>query len=84
MEIYHRAHEGMQYFEQCNYMFITLYFYMKFATYNIFQTFHRLPDTSMAIKARQEKHGQHKLGPGGYSNLVAQIVSISNSNIVSK
>jgi hypothetical protein len=52
-------------------MFITLYFYMKFATYNIFQTFHRLPNTSKEIKARLEKHGQHKLGPGGYSNVVA-------------
>jgi hypothetical protein len=61
----------MQYFEQCNYMFITLYFYMKFATSNVFQTFHRLPDTSKETKARLEKHGQHKLGPGGYSNLVA-------------
>ena len=45
-------------------------------TFNLFQHFHRLFDTSKAIKARQEKIGQHKLGHGGYSNLVAQIISI--------
>ena len=53
---------------------------MKFATFNIFKTVHRLPDTSKATKARLEKHGQHKLGLGGYSNLVARIVSINNYN----
>jgi hypothetical protein len=57
---------------------------MKFATSNVFQTFHRLTNTSKETKDGLEKHGQHKLEPGGYLNLVAQIVSINNSNIVSK
>ena len=57
---------------------------MKFSTSNVFQTFHRIPNTSKEKKDRLENHGQHKLEPGGYSNLVAQIVSINNSNIVSK
>ncbi|GLJ40230.1 hypothetical protein SUGI_0825790 [Cryptomeria japonica] len=33
----------------------------------------RLSDTSKATKARQEKHGKHKLGSGGYMKLVARI-----------
>ncbi|XP_057868689.1 uncharacterized protein LOC131075808 [Cryptomeria japonica] len=33
----------------------------------------RLSDMSKATKARQEKHGQHKLGSGGYMKLVARI-----------
>ena len=47
--------------------------YIKFGTSNVFQHFHRLSDTS---KAREQKIGRHKLGPGGYSNLAAQLVSI--------
>lgn len=35
----------------------------------------RLQDTSVATKARQDKHGQHKLGQGGYGRLKARIVS---------
>jgi len=35
----------------------------------------RLQDTSKATKARQDKHGQHKLGQGGYGRLKARIVS---------
>ena len=49
---------------------------IKFGTSNVFQHFHRLFDTSKATKARQEKIGQHKLGPSGYLNLEARIVSI--------
>ena len=33
-------------------------------------------ETLKATKEIQEKNGQHKLGHGGYSNLVAKIVSI--------
>ncbi|XP_059073951.1 uncharacterized protein LOC131874540 [Cryptomeria japonica] len=36
----------------------------------------RLSDMSKEIKARQEKHGQHKLGSRGYMKLVARIVRI--------
>ena len=49
---------------------------IKFGTSNVFQHFHRLFDTSNSTKARQEKIGQHKLGPSGYSNLMTRIVSI--------
>ena len=35
----------------------------------------RLQDTSKETKARQDKHGQHKLGQGGYGRLKARIVS---------
>ena len=52
---------------------IIINLYIKFGTSNVFQHFHRLSDTS---KEREQKNGQHKLGPGGYSNLVAQIVRI--------
>ncbi|GLJ53903.1 hypothetical protein SUGI_1151440 [Cryptomeria japonica] len=38
----------------------------------------RLSDTSKATKARQEKHGQHKLGSGGYMKLTTQIGSEFN------
>ena len=55
---------------------IIINFYIKFETCNIFQPFHRISHTSKATKAKQEKSGQHKLAPTGYSNLVAQIVSI--------
>lgn len=34
----------------------------------------RLSDTSKATKEIQAKIGQHKVGPGGYSNLAARIV----------
>jgi hypothetical protein len=38
--------------------------------YNILENFDdRLPDTSKATKARIAKHGQHKLGTGGYLRL---------------
>ena len=57
-------------------LFIIINFKIKFETFNIFQHFHRLSDTSKATKERQEKIGQQKLGPGGYSNLVARIISI--------
>jgi len=41
----------------------------------VFETFqYRLSDTSKATMARIEKHGKNKLGPGGYSKLVARIV----------
>ena len=39
----------------------------------IFETFHRLSDTSKVTKERLEKHGQHKLGQGGYQKLREQI-----------
>ena len=38
----------------------------------------RMSDTSKATNEILEKIGQHKLGPGGYSNLAARIVSIEN------
>ena len=55
---------------------IIINFYIKFKTSNVIQHFHWLSDTSKATKVRLENTGQHKLGPGGYSNLVARIVSI--------
>ena len=55
---------------------IIIIFYIKFGTYNVIQHFLRLSDTSKATKERVEKIGKHKLGPGGYLNLAAQIVSI--------
>ena len=51
---------------------------------NIFETFHRLPDTTKEKKARVEKHGQHKHGQGGYQKLRAQIVRIKRSLFVAK
>ena len=55
---------------------IIINLYIKFGTYNLFQRFHRLSDTSKATKERQGNIGQHKIGPSGYSNLAARIVSI--------
>ena len=56
---------------------IIINFYIEFGTsINIIQHWIRLSDTSKAIKEMLEEIGQHKLGPGGYSNLAAQIVSI--------
>ena len=44
---------------------------------NIFQTFHRIPNTTKETKVRLEKHDQHKLGQGGYQKLKARIVRVS-------
>ena len=56
---------------------IIISFYIKFRTStNIIQHLIRLSDTYKETKERMEKIGQHKLGPGGYSNLVAQYISI--------
>ncbi|GLJ31571.1 hypothetical protein SUGI_0633570 [Cryptomeria japonica] len=41
-------------------------------------TYLKLSDTSKETKARQEKHGQHKLGSGGYMKLAARIGSEFN------
>ena len=58
---------------------IIINFYIKFGTStNVIQNMIRLSDTSNATKARLENIGQHKLGPGGYLNLAARIVSIEN------
>ena len=58
---------------------IIINFFIKFGTLtNVIQHLIRLSDTSKATKARLEKIGQNKLGPGGYSNLAARIVSIEN------
>ena len=58
---------------------IIINFYIEFGTStNVIQHFIKLSHTSKATKARLEKIGQHKLGPGGYSNLEAQIVIIKN------
>ena len=46
-------------------------FYIEFGTYKVIQHLIRLSDTSKDTKARLDKIGQHKLGPGGYLNLVA-------------
>ena len=60
-------------------------FYIKFGTTtNIFNKLIRLLDTSKATKERIEKIGQHKLGPGGYSNLAARYVSIRKPKSASK
>jgi hypothetical protein len=45
------------------------------SNYNILDTFRRLPDTSKETKERLHKHGQHKIGQGGYLRLKARIVS---------
>ena len=58
---------------------IIINFYIKFGTSNVIQHLLRLSDTSKDTKARLKKIGQHKLGPGAYSNLAAQIVSIKKS-----
>ena len=57
---------------------IIINFYIEFGKSNVIQHFLRLTDISKAIKAKLEKIGQHKLGPGVYSNLSARIVSIEN------
>ena len=57
---------------------IIINLYIKFETSNVIQHLLRLSDTLKATKARLKKIGQHKLGPGGYSNLAAQIVSIKS------
>ena len=49
---------------------------IKFETPNIFHHFNRILETPKDTKGIQEKIGHHKLGPSGYSNLAAQIVSI--------
>jgi len=60
-------------------------FYINFGTStNVFKKLIRLSDTSKATKARIEKIGQHKLGPGGYSNLAARYVSIAKPESASK
>ena len=60
-------------------------FYINFGTStNLIKKLIRLSDTSKATKARIEKIGQHKLGPGGYSNLAAQYVSITKPESASK
>ena len=47
-------------------------FYIKFGTLtNLIQHLIRLSNTSKATNPRLEKIAQHKLGPGGYSNLAA-------------
>ena len=54
-------------------------FYIEFEiSTNVIQHLIRLSDTSKATEARLDKIDQHKLGPGGYSNLVARYVSIEN------
>ena len=55
---------------------IIINFYIEFGASNIFQHLLGLTDISKATKEKLEKIGQHKLGPGGYSNLEARIVSI--------
>ena len=44
----------------------------------MFQTIHRLQNTSVATKVRVEKVGQHKLGSSGYMDLQSRLVSSSN------
>ena len=58
---------------------IIINFYIKFRPSNIIQYFIRMLDRSKAIKVRLDKTCQHKLGPGGYSNLAARIVSIKKT-----
>ena len=49
---------------------IIIIFYIEIGTStNVTQDLIRLSDTSKATKERLEKIGQHKLRPGGYSNL---------------
>ena len=57
---------------------IIINIYNEFQTFNIIQHWIRLSDTSKATKEILDKIGQHKLGPSGYSNLAAPIVSIKN------
>ena len=61
---------------------IMITFYIKFGTStNVIQHLIRMLDTSNDTKARLDKIGQHKLGPGGYLNLAAQFVSIENPKL---
>ena len=49
-------------------------FYIEFGTStNIIQHLIRLLNTSKDTEEILEKIGQHKLGPGGYSNLAARV-----------
>ena len=60
-------------------------FYIKIGTStNVIQHLIKLSDTSKATKERLEKIGQHKLGPGGYSNLAACFVNIGKPDTASK
>ena len=60
-------------------------FYINFGTStNVFKNLIRLSHTSKATKARIQKIGQHKLGPGGYSNLAARYVNIAKPESASK
>ena len=60
-------------------------FYINFGTStNVFKNLIRLSDTYKATKARIEKIGQHKLGPGGYSNLATRYVGIVEHESASK
>ena len=60
-------------------------FYINFGTStNVFRNLIRLSDTYNATKERNEKISQHKLGPGGYSNLAARYVSIAKLESASK
>ena len=49
---------------------------------NIFETFHRISDTSKVTKERVEQHGKHKMGQGGYQKVRARIVRIKRSLFV--
>ena len=57
---------------------IIINFYIEFETSNVIQHLLSLSDTSKDTKEIMEKICQHKLELGGYSNLVARIVSIKN------
>ena len=60
-------------------------FYINFGTStNVFKNLISLSDTSKATKERIEKIGHYKLGPSGYSNLVARYVSIAKPESASK
>ena len=64
---------------------IIVSFYIEFGTStNVIQHLIRLSDTSKATKERIAKIVQHKLGPGGYSNLAARYVSITKPKSASK
>ena len=57
---------------------IIINFYIEFGTPNVIQHLIRFSDTSKATKEILDKIGQHKLKPGGYSNLATRFVSIEN------
>ena len=66
-----RIREVCNTFQNVMVSLIIISFYIEFGTStNIIQHLIRLSDTSKATKARMETIGPHKLGPGGYSNLV--------------